>query len=114
MISKYKNKILGVRNYKSEKMSFGVEDFLNLDTLALFIDELFCCESDLTEAGKIFIEEYYGFTKLASLLLETGKLKEDIRNYSVEQLADFLTNHDPLLVQNIINNTRQKNGRSNK
>lgn len=66
LINLFKNKILGVRNYKSNKEVFLVSDFLDEKTLDMFLDEVYSGESDLSPAGKCFIENYFGFKNLAT------------------------------------------------
>lgn len=69
ILSTFKSKILGIRNYKSSKNEFFIDDFLDLKFLDSFIGEASNGESDITPAGKSFIEVYYGLTNLAEIIL---------------------------------------------
>jgi hypothetical protein len=73
IITAYKYKTLGVRNYSSDKKEFFVEDFINDKILDDFLDEVDTGESDITPAGKAFIENYFGFGNLARALLIRNK-----------------------------------------
>lgn len=66
VVAAFHRKILGIQNYSSVK--FIVDDFMSLDVLEHFLKEVVTGESDITPAGKAFIEQYYGFTELASRL----------------------------------------------
>lgn len=103
---KYKDKILGVRLYPHEKSEFYLSDFLSLDLICPVMGEFYTCESDITPAGKAFIEEYYGFSNLASLLIDKGKLKESISEYNVEELTNWLVNLIPMESLRFINESR--------
>jgi len=69
VIEVFKPKILGIRNYKSLKKEFFVDDFTNLQVLDNFMEEVSCGESDITPAGKAFLEKYYGLNKLPDLIV---------------------------------------------
>ncbi len=56
----YSDKILGVRNYKSNKNEFFTADFINLSDLGNFLGEVSTGESDLTPAGLQFLVDCYG------------------------------------------------------
>lgn len=70
IIGKYKGKLLGVCNYREKGGDFYVADFLDRTSLIDFLYELESHESTLTEFGYSFLEEYYGFDKIADMLLE--------------------------------------------
>ena len=63
----YTNKILAIRNYNSDKKEFGVADFQDLTQLKKIISEILTGESDITPAGKMFLQTYYGFDKLSNM-----------------------------------------------
>jgi hypothetical protein len=96
LILLYKNKILAVRNYKSEKHEFSTEDFIKLQTLASILDEVATGESDITPAGKSFIAQYYGFHNLADLLISENTLTESIADLSSDKLRLWLENLKPM------------------
>jgi len=89
-------KILGVRNYKSEKKQFDVADFVQNDTLDLFLNEVLTGESDITPAGKTFIERYYGFARLAIDLAERATLIEFAKRAGSDELYGWLKNIQPM------------------
>jgi hypothetical protein len=106
---KYSNKVLGIRLYNSEKNKFYIADFLDISLLSSFIDELYCCESDITQDGIKFLEENYGFSNLANILLTNNKLKEDIKNYSEADLTNWLRTQKPLITSDFINKSKANN-----
>jgi hypothetical protein len=65
-------KILGVRNYRSDKKEFSVFDFADIDVLESFLEEVSTGESDITPAGKSFLEKHYGLNNLSELLHRRG------------------------------------------
>ncbi len=105
-VDSYQGKILGVRNYKSDKKEFFVEDFVTMESLERFLDELDTTECDITPAGKLFLEQYYGFDNLAKLLVERMRLTESIREYSVEQLSLWLQQLNPMETVTFIEQSR--------
>lgn len=68
----FDKKILGIRNYKSDKREFNTTDFLDFKVLVDYLWELDTGECDITPAGKSFIENYYGFDELAKKLATHG------------------------------------------
>ncbi len=68
IVAVFEKKILGVRNYAHEKSEFFVPDFLNIDELDHFLGQVTNGESDISPAGKVFLEKYYGLEQLAKLL----------------------------------------------
>jgi|SRR6185436_6660303 len=69
-LAAFAGKILGVRNYRQAKSVFTVSDFADRATLADFLEEVRTCESDITPAGKSFLERYYGFEQAAAVISE--------------------------------------------
>lgn len=102
----YTNKILGVRNYASDKKEFNVCDFIDLEILAKFLDEVDTSESDISPAGKSFIKKYYGFSNLARLLVGQKLLNEAIADYSIDELTHWLENLEPMQAITFIEKSR--------
>jgi hypothetical protein len=57
-------KILGVRSYRSDKNEFSAFDFADIDVLESFLEEVWTGESDITPAGRAFLEKHYGLNNL--------------------------------------------------
>ena len=74
----FNEKILAVRHYASNKREFLVEDFLNPTVLLDIMDEVQTGESDITPAGKKFLEIYYSDEELKELL---NSLDDDAANW---------------------------------
>lgn len=70
IIAAFEKKILGIRNYVHEKSEFFVPDFLDIAELDYFLGEVTTGESDISPAGKVFLEKYYGFEQIAKQLFE--------------------------------------------
>jgi hypothetical protein len=102
----YKDKILAIRNYQSDKIHFNVADFINLKILGRVLDEVDTGESDITPAGKSFIEKYYGFTGLAKILVKQNVLTEAIKDLSFEELISWLESLNPMFTINFIETAR--------
>lgn len=102
----YKNKILAIRNYKSDKKHFTVDDFIDLNILGKVLDEVDTGESDITPAGKSFIEKYYGFEGLAKILFKQNVLTEAIKELSFEELISWLGSLEPMSTINFIETAR--------
>jgi hypothetical protein len=99
-------KILGVRNYKAEKRKFDVGDLTQNDTLDLFLNEVLTGESDITPAGKAFIERYYGFEKLATDLAERATLMFGRERASSDELYAWLKNLQPMKTISFVEQAR--------
>ena len=96
-IEKYLNKILGIRNYKSGKKDFGTTDFLDNNILADFLAEVQTGESDITPAGKSFLEVYYGFDSMSKILSKNTAFINANKNFSdVESIKKWLENITPM------------------
>ncbi len=74
----FQNKILAVRHYASIKREFLVTDFVNKTELVDIMDEVQTGESDITPAGKKFLEVYYSDKELKELL---NSLDDDAANW---------------------------------
>jgi hypothetical protein len=100
-------KILGVRNYKAEKKEFYVRDLTQNETLDLFLNEVLTGESDITPAGKSFIERYYGFARLATDLAERATLRWFSRERATsDKLYTWLKNLEPMKTISFIEQAR--------
>lgn len=106
IVQAYKTKILAVRNYESDKEEFAVDDFIVLENLEEVLDEIDTGESDITPAGKSFLEKYYGFDKLSDLLSSRNKLLESIGEFSVNDLRSWLENLEPMVTATFIAKSR--------
>lgn len=102
----YKNKILAVRNYQSDKKHFTVDDFTDMKSLGIVLDEVDTGESDITPAGKSFIEKYYGFAGLAKILVTQNVLTEAIKDLSFQELILWLKSLEPMFTINFIETVR--------
>lgn len=84
---KYKDKLLGVCNYKKDDGDFFVGDFQDIKTLVSFLYELETGECSLTKSGYNFLVEYYGLDGVASILLsEDSEYPYDNRGDTIEWL----------------------------
>ncbi len=93
----YDSKILGIRNYKSDKKEFNTDDFLDFDTLVDFLWEVDASESDITPAGKSFIENYFGFDELAKELASKGyNLPPEYTETNQQTITTWLKSLDPM------------------
>ncbi len=106
LIKLYKNKILAVRNYKSDKKEFTTDDFIELKTLGSILDEIDTGESDITPAGKSFIAKYYGFNNLAKLFVSENVLTESIADFSSDKLGLWLEGLEPMETIRFIEESR--------
>lgn len=98
IVEAFRSKILGVRNYrdKNGKQEFTVDDFAKLEDLACILDEIFTGESDITPAGKSFLEKYYGFNELAKSLFDSNLLSERSATEKMEDLRGWLETLEPM------------------
>jgi hypothetical protein len=69
IIDKYKNKILGVKNYKSSNQQISCDDLLTFEAVEGFLEEVYYSESRITKLGLGFLSEYFGFDNLSKNLL---------------------------------------------
>lgn len=103
--NRYKAKILGIRNYNHSKNEFFVSDFEDLEILEEFLDELDTGESDITPAGKKFLELFYGYKELGSVLAQRGNLKE-FTVTSPEEFDIWLSHKEPMEIMRFIETAR--------
>lgn len=96
LLGAYAHKILGIRNYKSMKKEFFVNDFLELQKLEDFLEEVSTGESDITPAGKLFLEKYYGLEKLSTSLVRRGKFTLYSRPSTFEEFHVWLEELQPM------------------
>jgi hypothetical protein len=69
---KYNSKILGVRNYESDKENFYSVDFKDIETFVNFIMEVSTGESDLTPAGISYIKSFIDLKDVANQAVYRG------------------------------------------
>jgi len=106
---KYRPKILAIRLYHHKKHEFFVDDFINLEELDYLLSEVSCGESDLTPAGKAFINEYYGFTQLSSKIFDlkdSKLLREDASLKTSEDVEKWLIQIEPMDTLTFIEHAR--------
>jgi hypothetical protein len=96
LLEAYASKILGIRNYRSAKQEFFVADFLNVEVLEPFLQEVLDCESDMTPAGKSFIEKYYGFENLAERLALRGVFAPTEGPSPSQEICEWLRDLEPM------------------
>ena len=109
----FQNKILGVRLYKSDKKEFVVADFVDIDVLKVFLTEVSTGESDITPAGKMFLDKCYGFEDLAveialdggcALVRELSTQKEILATQ--EEILEWLKSLEPMQTITFIEEAR--------
>jgi hypothetical protein len=105
-ISAFSTKILAIRNYKAEKTEFFTDDFLNIPDLEDFLEEIHTGESDITPAGKSFLQHYYGFDTLADLLSERDSLSLNKEASTSEAIKSWLENIKPMEIFAFIEESR--------
>ena len=90
-------KILGVRNYRSDKKEFSVFDFAEIDVLESFLEEVWTGESDITPAGKSFLEKHYGLNNLSELLHSRRSARRFLyKGDSPARIEEWLKNLEPM------------------
>jgi hypothetical protein len=102
----FADKILAVRNYPSAQDEFGVEDFVEIAKLEKILDEIMSSESDLTPAGKVFLEKYYPGKNLAIMLFERSSLTSFKQPSTVEDIHNWLIGIVPMEIITIIEESR--------
>jgi hypothetical protein len=99
-------KILGVRNYRSDKKEFCVFDFADIDVLESFLEEVSTGESDITPAGKWFLEKHYGLSNLSELLHKRGIAHRFVyHGDSAAGIEQWLRNLEPMETMAFIEET---------
>lgn len=104
---RYTEKILAVRNYASEQRVFGVQDFVNTTTLETVLEEVSDGESDITPAGKAFLDQYFGIENVAQMMLERGFLDKSTAD-SVPLVAEWLRALEPMEVVSFVERARSE------
>ena len=95
--ARFDSKILGIRNYKADKKDFNTDDFLDFETLVDFLWEVYTGESDITPAGKSFLENYFGFDELAKELADKDyNLPPENTETNQQTIAAWLRSLDPM------------------
>ncbi len=104
--STFKEKILGICNYSGQE--FFVDDFKDLNILNNFLGEVFCGESDITPAGKSFLNHYYGFKNLSSILLKENKsiASSEFGMESEKSIFEWLESLVPMEIMTFIEKAR--------
>jgi hypothetical protein len=102
----FEGKVLGVRNYRSEKHEFLVTDFLDLRTLQLFLTEVSTGESDITPAGKTFLDRYYGFEAVAFEFSSKGDFALGSEASTFEEILEWLKALQPMHTVTFIEEAR--------
>ena len=102
----FESKILGIRNYKSDKKEFVVSDLLDTDVLRDFLDEVSTGESDITPAGKVFLNKYFGFKELASRISCNGNFALREHPATAEEISKWLEELKPMETMTFIEEAR--------
>lgn len=106
----YRSKILAVRNYESEKDVYTVDDFLDPPTLVDIFEELFTGESDISPAGKSFVELYFDPEVFARTLVAVNFLRTVIRPASetayYQGLLSWIKDIEPMEIATFIANAQ--------
>jgi hypothetical protein len=68
----FSDKILGIRNYESDKDLFYSTDFTNSEILLDFLTEVYDGESDITPAGTVFLKQHMNLRELAENARKDG------------------------------------------
>src|ERR1043166_2833215 len=103
----FQNKILGVRNYKSDKKEFVVTDLLDMEVLKVFLTEVSTGESDITPAGKVFLDKCYGFEDLAAEIALDGGCAL-VRELSTQkEILEWLKSLEPMQTITFIEEARE-------
>src|SRR4051812_31251257 len=106
LIEAYKAKILGIRNYKSDKKELIVADLIDQKMLAEFVVEVLTGGSDFTPAGKVFLEKFYGFKELAASLLDNVDFNKTHSHVSQSELEEWLKGLNPMEVITFIEESK--------
>lgn len=101
----YKGKILAVRNYADDQQEFFVVDFEDKDQLDKVLGEVATGESDITPAGKDFLDTFYGFDALAAALFaKRGFMRAELGAQTPEGIAMWLREIEPMAARSLIEN----------
>jgi hypothetical protein len=103
LVAAFRGKILGICNYPSDKGEFSVDDFLDLKVLEGFLQEVSTGESDITPAGKAFLERYFGFAELASELSDAFLTNVGVRG---SELPTWLESLVPMEIMRFVEEAR--------
>lgn len=84
----------------ASREAYYAEDMLPLDSMIDIMNEVFCSESDITDKGKQFLEEFFGFESLANILINNKRfyylsnaiqLTESLKNLVPHEIGAFIT-----------------------
>jgi hypothetical protein len=106
----FKEKILAVRNYASNQTEFRIDDFKDISKLDSILGEVSTAESDITPAGKAFIQQYYKMDELAKKLFNEGNkhLFHEIGAESSNDIKEWLLAVKPMESVTFIEQARGK------
>jgi hypothetical protein len=102
----FEGKILGIRNYKSDQQVFMVHDFQDIRMLRNILDEIFTGESDITPAGKVFLEKYHGFKELSDKISSDGEFALEGHQATSEEILRWLEELIPMEIISFIEEAR--------
>lgn len=90
----YRDCRLAIPLYRgAEREAYYSEDFLEHDSLAYIVQEVFLGESDITKAGIQFLKEFFGHERLARLLVGNKNFRHKLNEQqTVERLEGLVPN----------------------
>lgn len=105
IIDKYAGRILAYTLYAQGPGAYYIKDFINIDYLKYpVLGEISDHESDITSDGYNFLQEYYGFSKLASILHYMDWYSEEYN--TAGDILTFLKNMQPYEATGLIEKAR--------
>jgi hypothetical protein len=99
-------KVLGYRNYKSNKKEFFEGDFEDPETIGIFLEEVSNGESDLTNLGKAFLLKKLQEMDIAQKVLDAGKGPYDVSN--TRELVSLIEKMSPHETASFIKEARER------
>lgn len=100
VMKKYQNELLGYANYNAKQKEFGLGDFIDHSKLWMFLGEVDTGESDLTEEGKGFLKEFYGYDLVGEIVSQLGGLDTGLR--TKEEISEWLEQKETYSTQKFI------------
>jgi hypothetical protein len=98
---------LAIRNYAHSKSFFDDEDFQSVEVVISVLNEVLTGECDLTSQGKIYLEDKYGYVKLAQEIVNCGGLVELENGKDVKSVELFLQNIKPMETSDFIQSNHE-------
>lgn len=92
--------VLGVRNYNSDKSEFFKTDFLNVDELRVFLNEVATGESDITQKGKDFLLKM-DIENVAEKIAVAGGIQEE-NAMTKSEIINFVKSAQPFFTREFI------------